>query len=408
MTARQVFWRSASAVAIIGLGSGAVFTASLAPERGASQAHLFDVDVDSSSEWLVCGPGYVDPANLTVEPEPATMIGATGVTLEGGAQVASARSGQVFAVGEAPEGVLLEECVPPANQLALVGGSTTGQEEAVLVVANPGSTPVDVTARVFGADGELVGPAAALTIPAGATESWLVEAWTGQQERLGITLDANGRGVAAWLQTSGLSGEVSMGTARLQGTALAKQLVFPIVDESAGTPTLQLLNPSDKEIVAAVSVVKDDQSEPLLGAENVRIPAGVVADLTLAGIGEDPVAIVVDSDVAITGSISQSIRGQADPVVKDQRLYTRSLTGPAVATSEPTATETEPLTEALEAAGLDNVKVQEGQRIDHRMSYVALRFTGTSSAGTVTSTLNLGTTGTGPSNQIVRLRSQID
>lgn len=392
MVAKRTVLRALSGIAVVGAFAGVVAADMLLMPSEAQQSlesRTFETEVVNGSDILVCGPGFVDPENINAGGKPAELVGSTGVDLAGGGAVAPASRQPVVSVADAPDGLFVEECAPPLTSSVVVSGVAAKQEDTVLIIANPGSKPVQVKISGIGQTGLLEGPGSSLTIPAATTQSWLTPSWFPDEEMLGVQIEAGGAGVAAWLQGTGFEGELSNGSSRVRAEAAATELVFPLVDESTSVPTLRLANPGDTDAVATVAVTGKKGLEVLKGAEAVKVPARTSAEITLAGVGKAPTGVVVSSDQPLGASVSNWIKGEEDPALKEP-VYSRVFMGPAVSVEEPRLPKEEDISKALENDDFTKPDFASGKVETDSGVYNALRVTVASKTGNRIAVLNIG------------------
>lgn len=328
-----------AAVAISGVFSPA-------PEADVqSGGAVFPVTVDTSELRLACPPGLLDP----MKPEGSLADAAVWlsnpveeVALKGGGSAVD--PGEVSGSDDFPEAIsfsgiaqgewrslLASSCLVPRNRVTVVAGSTMVGEDLVLTLSNPSAKPVQIGVRGFGSTGPLGAIPQPLTIPAGTTQSWIPAIWFPNEPRLALSLEADGEGIAAWIQSSGRNGEVSTGLGRQGAKPVSTVNVLPGISEAAGKPTLSLLNPTETPLAITVEISEGEGTRQLPGTEELVVDPGAVFQVDLAGIGTAPVSVVATASEPFAASVAYRIIGADDPVVAGEKVSARTLVGPSSA-----------------------------------------------------------------------------
>lgn len=364
-------WRLLSAGLLVALGAAtAVFVAQTGDAPRTIGEHVYDVTVDSAQVQLACPPGASDPLQpglILTRPVTLAAAAATETPLDGGGSAwtpGEVKAGSVIpsvlSLAAASDGdgrsLLLTGCEAPTIQSALVGGSTVVGEDSLLTIVNPGSQPVRVSVSAFGAGGSLGELPQPLTVAAHSSATWMPATWFPDESRLSLLLASDGEGIAAWMQSSARSGEVSQGLARLVARPLREQNVFVGVSEASGVPVLRLFNPTDQDLPVRVSSTTADGLKELPGTAGLVVAPGAVFEINLAGIGKDPTAVVASADSAFSASLSYQVVGAPDPVVPDQDTQTRTLAAPTTPVRQVDLPALPDLTEALTSRGFGQVE----------------------------------------------------
>ncbi|MDO5722957.1 MAG: DUF5719 family protein [Flaviflexus sp.] len=199
-------------------------------------------------------------------------------------------------------GLILSPCLPPAATHYFVGGSTATGSSSELVLTNLSATPATVRITVHTSTGTAPRVASsALTVAPGGTEKVLVEALA-TDDKIALEVSAEGGAVAAHLFTHEMSGASGAGAESIEaGAEPATEVIVPGIDLSgdSGAPSVRIANPGEDSATAQLTVRTDDGSEPVPGAESVRLAPGSVLDIPLDGIGQGWAAIEVSSDVPV-------------------------------------------------------------------------------------------------------------
>lgn len=243
-------------------------------------------------------------------------------------------SSSVVSAGDL-RGLAAASCQRPATELWLVGGSTSLESSAQLVIDNAGSTTADVQVSVWGPSGpvELAGGAQHLVPPA-AEKVLVLPAMAAEQRRLVVRVVASGGSVAAHVQDSRLTGFTAAGTELVVPGALPsrRQVVAGIVvpasePAQADAATLRVLVPGDVGTTARVALLGPGGVAALPGADVVDLGAGEVTDLSLAGLPAGTYAAVVDADVPVVAAAMVTrpgLAGELDDTPTLERAWAAS------------------------------------------------------------------------------------
>ncbi|EYR61783.1 hypothetical protein N866_16780, partial [Actinotalea ferrariae CF5-4] len=173
---------------------------------------------------------------------------------------------------------------------------------ARLVLQNPGATAVTVGLDLWGPAGpvELAG-APEFLVPPGQERVVLLEGLAAEERRLVVRVTASGGLVTAHLQDSALRGVVPAGVDQVvpgAGPGTRQVLTGVLVPETApgtvDTAQLRLLAP-DESTTASVALLGPDGPVALPGLAEVRLDAGAVLDVPLAGLPPGVWTVVVDA-----------------------------------------------------------------------------------------------------------------
>lgn len=272
-----------------------------------------------SSVTLACPGGIADPYTLGASSATASAWTSTGPATGGTAPTtltSTAKDGHldvpsgVVVAGQGGgelRGLSLTACTAPSGDQWVAAGSTEVGEDLILVLSNPSSVPSVVTVSEIGATGPSSTGAQSVTVPAGAVTAVMPAGWFPDESRPALHIVADGPGVSAWLQTSGLSGEVPTGATWVPTMRAATHLVIPGV--SAGTSaTLRIAVPGSTGAHVKVSVADENGTTALPGGE-LDVDATTTLDLDLSGI---PAAstLVVDADVPVLAQATMREDGQ--------------------------------------------------------------------------------------------------
>ncbi len=340
------------------------FVTGLAVEAGPQSGAEVEVSVDRATLTLACPPGVIDPTvTEQVKDSNELWIGEGGslTDLEGGGQslevsseVLEAESFEAVAVAGDTKGdlasLLLSSCILPSMETVLPAGSTVTGEDSVLMLSNPGSKAVVAQVQFLSPIGQVLDQPTTMTIPPLTTLSVLPGVWAPDEDRLAVHVTADGAGVAAWLQSSGLDGEVPLGLSRIEGQQTDSAVTLVGLDPEA-VETLRVVNMGASPATIRVSVLGTGGESDLGGTDETLIEAHGVFDFDLAGVSTDGLALRIDSEEPIAAALIQTSTGEPFMEDPDLSVSTRSLVGAAPAIRETVLASQDQVRKAVEALG---------------------------------------------------------
>ncbi|WP_099331775.1 DUF5719 family protein [Actinomyces minihominis] len=334
------------------------------------------IRVEMGEVPLVCPPGIIDPTRVEVVlsenfDQGRARFSATeswalgeGIDLTGGGEVrvldSASEAGDLtgMALSGVSAGDLLSftatGCSIPSREQAFASGATTLGENSILMVSNPTEKAVDVTASLYGDSGSLLETPVQFTVPAATTVSVLPAAWADDTENPMIVLRSDGSRVAAWLQTSGLDGEVPLGLSRSPGTAPEETVVIPGV-RSISDSVLRIGNTGAERTEVQVSLLSARGEEPLPGAEGLSVGSGATSSVDLSALPSGAYALVIRGDQPLVAAVTETAVGAEHPEVRDSHYRSRTVVGPARAITGaqmPTVTQIEEVAGELGFTGV--------------------------------------------------------
>ncbi|MDR3361068.1 MAG: DUF5719 family protein [Bifidobacteriaceae bacterium] len=229
-------------------------------------------------------------------------------------------------------GLAATPCVEPAAEAWLVAGSTETGSSARLLLTNAGFTTVTASLALWDGAGpvEAVG-LEGMVVPARSQRAVLLEGFAGDVSRLAARVTASGGELAVFLQHSRLEGLTQGGTElAVPGLAPAKEVVIPGLNVTASdfdTPrasAIRLVNPGAAAANVQVELWGPDGPTSLPGLGAAQVGAGLVSDLSLAGLpaGRYIAKVVADRPVAAAGL---SLRA-GEPSAPEEFAWTNSAT----------------------------------------------------------------------------------
>lgn len=309
-TVRRLVAPACSLVLVLGLGA----VASLdqwgpSAQDGSGMPAAPEVTAQPTSLTLACPGGITDPYTLGASSESASAWTTTGPGSGGAAPTtvtATAQDGHldvpsgVVVAGQGGgdlRGLSLTACTAPSGDQWVAAGSTEVGEDLVLVLSNPSEVPSVVTVSEIGATGASTTSAQSVTVPAGQVIAVMPAGWFSDESRPALHIVADGPGVSAWLQTSGLDGETPTGATWAPTTQAGTHLVIPGVS-AATSASLRIAVPGEKTAHVKVSVADENGTSALPGGE-LDVDASTTLDLDLTGIPQAASTLVVDADVPV-------------------------------------------------------------------------------------------------------------
>ncbi len=297
---------------VSGFAAGSTGDAALTTLDGAARS----VDLGSGSAALASPTAPVVLRADPVDDQPARVAGATSSLVTDGDL----------------RGLSTAACARPSSDVWLVGGSTVLESTADLVIVNAGATAADVTVELWGPNGAVdLGAGGTLLVAPGAERVVVLAAVAAEQRRVVVHVQAAGGQISAYLQDSALDGFTPQGTDLVTaGTAPAQRQVVPGVVltatdvDSADAGALRLLVPGDTDATASVTLVGPDGAQPLTGAQDLRLVAGEVTDISLGGLPAGGCTAVVDSSAPVVASAMTARAGRAgelDEVARVDRAW---------------------------------------------------------------------------------------
>ncbi|WRS30216.1 DUF5719 family protein [Actinomycetaceae bacterium MB13-C1-2] len=339
------------------------------PTEAETLGRLVDVALEQGELVLACPPGIIDPATAQPresEPQLWETAGITAEPLQGGgsalkvpAQDLQSDSYAAATLSAEPQGDLasfiLESCAIPSRDVVLSAGATEIGDDTVLVLSNPGIKSVEVQVQVMTAIGPALDQPATITVAAGSTVSVLPAVWASGESRIAVRVQADGMGVASWLQTSRLDGELPLGLSRVPGVVPATESVLVGLDTQSAK-TLRVANAGTEPGSIEITAYGEDGPVILGGTEDLEVEAMGVFDVDLAGLPAGTRALKVTSNVPIVSSVLEQSDGGVFAASPDLNVGIRNLLSSADSLDSamfPTQSALGALTEKL---GLVNIR----------------------------------------------------
>lgn len=369
----RIIGGSLLAILVAALGGVAWMSAEGQPRGSESvgqSGSVINVSMDQSEILVACPPGVIDPVTL-VETSPGTMIGVPDslalTALEGGGnslQLPAATElspSSLLTTSGLDSGdlasMLVEGCTLPSTSQLLPVGSTQIGENAVLILSNPNAKAVNVSVQVLTAIGSGLETPVQVTVPGQSTVAVLPAAWVAGNDRVALLIESDGHGVSAWLQTSGMDGELPQGLGRLVGQVSAAEQTLPGLDSTA-TQTLRIANPNNSAIKVDIALLAAGGPVAVPGATEVEVDANSVTDLEIKGLPSDALALQLNSEQSFAAALVQQTGG--NPFAQDSSLNVSlrdviGSTNPVEHVEFPSA---QMVTENMEVMGFGSIVLQ--------------------------------------------------
>lgn len=327
-----------------------------------------------------CPRGIIDPFALTSNPAPSrawsSLTGAwtiqskpviSDLIKEDQEYLPSTLALSAQGGGEI-RGLSLLECTQAKSEQWIAAGSTVVGENATLVLVNPSVQPSQVRISALGSDGPIDGREYAVTVPAGETQIVALGTYFPGEERLAVKVIAEGPGVVAWVQSTGLDGERPLGATTIESVQSSEEFTFVGLSQGATGSVLRVGVPGEAEADVSVSMISADGEEALDNAR-LTVAAGTVIDLPIGAVTKPGMALKVTSNVAVVASFIEQRDGTA--MVNGQQWRDRSAVGQVDTTTSIALPGLQDLSVNLTAAGNDpilrasGIEAAQGMATDH-------------------------------------------
>lgn len=309
------------------------------PAPAGAALQLPTYSVAPSSMTLACAPGVEDPYDSGASVADGTQWSSRGQVTTGVTPFLTVSAAEGDGSGTVPSavtvagqgggelrGLALLPCTAPTSDQWVAAGSTAVGEDLLLVLSNPSAVPARVTVDSYGATGRSQDAPQSVTVPAGEVAVLVPATWFPDEDHPVFHVTADGPGVSAWVQSSGLDGEVPTGTSGVPATSAGTDLVLPGVSAGTGA-TVRLLVPGDRGATVSLGVSGKSGTSALAGADDIEVDPGVPLDVDLSGIPGEDVSLVVTSDQPVVAMADIGGTGEEWPD-SDQKWGSRTLVVP--------------------------------------------------------------------------------
>lgn len=209
-------------------------------------------------------------------------------------------------------------CLPPQDDIWLVGGGDEEGRRGRLVLSNPHDSATQVSLEVLAADGPAPrSPGSSLLLAPRSRTEVLLEAVAPGVGSPTVRVRSSGASVGAVLHDSWLDGIVPRGAddvvsaAPPSRRALVPGVLVPAA--STGRITLRVAVPGTAEGVAQVRLFGPKGEVQLPGTDVVRVPAGSTQDVDLSAAPAGAYGVSVQSDVPVVAAVRVEQRRDDGP-----------------------------------------------------------------------------------------------
>ena len=228
--------------------------------------------------------------------------------LRGEGVMATASSGEVFAVGRSGEqqGLMAAPCTAPATEHWFVGVGAAPGLRSELVLTNPDDAQAEVDLQFFGEDGEVVVPGSpGVVVAARSTRTVSLDSLTTVTGPLTVSVDATTGRVAAVARDRFSDGLDPAGADwHTSAVAPARRLLIPGIPDGDGARQLLVANPGTVRAQVTVRVLALSGPFAPAGAASVEVPPNSTAEVDLApGLVGQYAGVSLVSDRPVTGAV---------------------------------------------------------------------------------------------------------
>lgn len=263
-----------------------------------------------------------------------------------------ASSGAVGHTGARRDGTLVvQRCPGIVDEAWFVDLASTSSHDSVLVLSNLSAAPAVVDLTLWGPDGEVegVGTSGVVVEPGEVRRVPMTELAAGE-ESLALRVDRARGAVAAVVEDTAPRGREVLAAAQAPTRSLGIGPLAPSGDDRV----LTLVNPTDSSGRVRVEALGPDGAFVPEGLDEIELPSASVTSVPLPdALGEDPVSLVLDSDVPVTGAVRTSGADDVDVVGAAEPWSGDALVPAAVAGA--------PLSDLVVASADGSVAIVEGR-----------------------------------------------
>ena len=215
----------------------------------------------------------------------------------------SAAVGYVSGSGkEGENGFFADYCVAPTNRAYFLTPGTTTGNASTLHLVNPAGAPVTARIQIWTEQGPL---AAKVTqkIPAHASSSLVLDGQAPGFNRLGVLVEAEGKGVNSWVSSTLATGAQKAGAVHSPALASPSSEVLIPAAKITGKASLRVLNPSSAVATLQVSLLDTSGETTVPAPKKLQVSRGAIFDIPLGGIKDGLTAVKVKSDQPVVAAV---------------------------------------------------------------------------------------------------------
>jgi hypothetical protein len=207
-------------------------------------------------------------------------------------------------------------CVAPGTDFWFVGAAAVVGRRSELVVGNAEDAAAELDIELYGPKGRIDVPAArGITVAPGEQTIVKLDALTPRTLGLAVHVVVRAGRVAAAVRDTQTRGVNFRGQDWLPAAAPpSRRIVVPAVPGGAGQRLLHVAAPASSDAVVKIRLLAPSGPFVPAGADVLGVPAGTVGTLDLERfVGGQPVAVELQSDVPVTGSVLARFGGPSGP-----------------------------------------------------------------------------------------------
>ena len=246
-----------------------------------------------------------DKSGKTIPPGTAQAVSNSGLQL----QVKPVSGKNSAAVGyvsgsdkEGENGFFADYCAAPTNRAYFLTPGTTTGNASTLHLVNPAGAPVTARIQIWTEQGPL---AAKVTqkIPAHASSSLVLDGQAPGFNRLGVLVEAEGKGVNSWVSSTLATGAQKAGAVHSPALASPSPEVLIPAAKITGKASLRVLNPSSAVATLQVSLLDTSGETTVPAPKKLQVSRGAIFDIPLGGIKDGLTAVKVKSDQPVVAAV---------------------------------------------------------------------------------------------------------
>ena len=246
-----------------------------------------------------------DASGNALTKESAHAVGKSGLTLQVKpvAGKNAAALGYVSSSGKEDEnGFFAGLCAAPTNRAYFLTPGTITGNASTLHLVNPSGAPLTARIQIWTEQGPLASKVTQ-KIPAHASSSLVLDGQAPGYNRLGVLVEAEGKGVSSWVSSTLATGARKAGAVHSPALAAPSSEVLIPAAKITGKSSLRVLNPSREVANLQVSLLDAKGETPVPAPKKLQVATGAVFDIPLAGVKDGLAAVKVKSDQPVVAAV---------------------------------------------------------------------------------------------------------
>ncbi|MDU5542617.1 DUF5719 family protein [Varibaculum cambriense] len=246
-----------------------------------------------------------DASGNALAKESAHSVGKSGLTLKVKpvAGKNAAALGYVSSSGkEGENGFFAGVCAAPTNRAYFLTPGTTTGNASTLHLVNPSGAPLTARIQIWTEQGPLA-TKVTQKIPARASSSLVLDGQAPGYNRLGVLVEAEGKGVRSWVSSTLATGAQKAGAVHSPALATPSHEVLIPAAKITGKSSLRVLNPSREVATLQVSLLDTSGETPVSAPKKLQVSTGAVFDIPLGGVKDGLAAVKVKSDQPVVAAV---------------------------------------------------------------------------------------------------------